>query len=68
MNAIAKRLAAYSESLAPLRQAALRYLKEPSVLGKDGVLNIGHRPWVAELNYVFMLYPGIDSKSLERYS
>lgn len=68
MNAIGQKLDAYSDALAPLREAAGRYLKHPSVLAKDGVMNIGHRPWVAELNYMFMLFPGIDSASLERYS
>lgn len=67
MNAIAEKLNAYSVVLAPLREAANRYLKYPSVLASDGVLNIGHRPWVAELNYMFMLYPGIHGESLERY-
>ena len=68
MNSITQQLDAYSDALAPLREAASRYLKYPSVLAKDGVMNIGHRPWVAELNYMFMLYPGIESDALEQYS
>jgi hypothetical protein len=68
MDSLAHLLDSYSDALAPLREAACRYLKYPSVLAKDGVMNIGHRPWVAELNYMFMLYPAIDRDSLERYS
>jgi len=67
MQTIAKRLDALPDFLAPLEEAASRYLKYPSVLGKDGVMDIGHRPWVAELNYMLMVYPGIDSNSLDRY-
>ncbi len=68
MNSIAQRLDAYSDTLAPLREAAGRYLEHPSVLAPDGMMNIGHRPWVAELNYMFMMYPGIEADSLDRYS
>jgi hypothetical protein len=68
MKSIAQQLDAYSEDLAPLREAATRYLKYPSVLAKDGMMNIGHRPWVAELNYMFMIYPGIEKNALASYS
>jgi hypothetical protein len=67
MQTIAQRLDALPDSLAPLREAASRYLKYPSVLSKDGVMDIGHRPWVAELNYMLMMYPGIETDALERY-
>jgi hypothetical protein len=67
MQLIQKRLDAFPDFLTPLRAAASRYLKYPSVLGTDGVMDIGHRPWVAELNYMLMLYPGIDPDALNRY-
>ena len=50
MDAIQKRLDALPDFLAPLKEAASRHLKYRSVIGKDGVMDIGHRPWVAELN------------------
>lgn len=68
MQTIAQRLDALPDFLAPLKDAARRYLKYASVVGKDGVMDIGHRPWVAELNYMLMLYPGIDSDALLRYA
>jgi SMI1/KNR4 family protein SUKH-1 len=67
MQTIAQRLDTLPDLLAALKEAASRYLKYPSVLGKDGVMDIGHRPWVAELNYMLMVYPGIDADSLSRY-
>jgi hypothetical protein len=67
MRTIAERLDAFPHFLAPLKEAASRYLQYPSAMAKDGVMNIGHRPWVAELNYIFMLYPGIARDSLDRY-
>jgi hypothetical protein len=48
-------------------EAAGRYLKYPCVLRDDDVLNIGHRPWVAPQNYMLMIYPGIDSLTLQLY-
>lgn len=68
MQAIQQQLNAFPDFLLPLKEAASRYLKYPSVIGNDGVMDIGHRPWVAELNYMLMLYPGIDEDSLDRYS
>jgi hypothetical protein len=67
MDAIQKRLDALPEFLAPLKESASRYLKHQSDIGKDGVMDIGHRPWVAELNYILMIYPGIESEALNRY-
>jgi hypothetical protein len=67
MQTIAQRLDALPDFLAPLKEAASRYLKYPGVIGKDGVMDIGHRPWVAELNYMLMIYPGIDTNVLNRY-
>ena len=68
MQTITQRIDALPEFLAPLKEAAARYARYPSVVGKDGVLDIGHRPWVAELNYMLMIYPGIDAETLNRYS
>jgi len=67
MQTIAQRLEAFPDFLTPLKEAASRYLKYPSVVGKNGVMDIGHRPWVAELNYMLMLYPGIEPDALSRY-
>jgi hypothetical protein len=67
MQTIAQRLNALPDFLAPLKEAASRYLKYPSTVGKDGVIGIGHRPWVAELNYMLMMYPGIDTDALKQY-
>ena len=67
MEAIAERLDGYPDFLAPLREAARRYTNFPSEIGKNGVMNIGHRPWVAQLNYMLMLYPGIQKGILEQY-
>jgi hypothetical protein len=67
MQIISQKLDALPDFLAPLKEAASRYLKYPSVLGKDDVMDIGHRPWVAELNFMLKLYPGIDPDALSRY-
>lgn len=67
MQTIAQQLDTFPDFLSPLKEAASRYLKHPSVIGKDGVMDIGHRPWVAELNYMLMMYPGISADALERY-
>src|SRR6516164_7555446 len=64
---ILKRLDAYPDFLSPLTEATRRYVKYPSTLGKDGVMNIGHRPWVAPLNYMFVLYPEIKRTNLAKY-
>jgi hypothetical protein len=68
MPTIAQYIAEYSDVLAPLKEAAGRYLIYPSELGKNGVLQIGHRPWVAKLNYVFTLYPGISRDLIDQYA
>lgn len=67
MYAIQKQLDSLPVVFTPLKEAASRYLKYPGVIGKDGVMNIGHRPWVAELNYMLMMYPGINIDALNRY-
>jgi hypothetical protein len=67
MQALQQQLDAFPDFMAPLKEAASRYVKYPSDIAKDGVMNIGHRPWVAELNYMFMLYPGINHEALDRY-
>jgi hypothetical protein len=67
MQSIAQRIEGYPGFLTPLKEATCRYLKYPSEFGEGGVINIGHRPWVAELNYMFVLYPGIKRDILDRY-
>jgi hypothetical protein len=67
MQTIAQRLDGLPDSLVALKEAAGRYLKHTSIISKDGVMDIGHRPWVAELNYMLMIYPGLESEALDRY-
>src|SRR5262249_35598062 len=67
MEAIRSRIARYSDFLEPLRSAVERYLKYPSKITPDGVMLIGHMPWIGPQAYMFRLYPGIDDESLERY-
>jgi len=67
-ESIATRLSELPDFLAPLKVAASRYLHYPSMCATDGTVSIGHRPWVAELNYMFVLFPGVNSVALERYS
>ena len=67
MQAIELRVANYSEALAPIRDAARRYLRFPGAVNDDGVLLIGHRPWVAPQNYTLVLFPGIDRDSQIQY-
>lgn len=66
--AIEKALGLMPDWLAPIREAVGRYADRPSIREADGTLCIGHRPWVAELNYLFRLYPGLESDSIERYA
>lgn len=68
MQTIAERLDGYPAFLAPLADAGRRYLKYPSVLTPDGIMDIGHRPWVAKLNYMLMLYPSLNDEALQQYS
>jgi hypothetical protein len=67
MKPISERVEEYPEFLEPLKAKAKAYLKYPSSLGEDGALRIGHRPWVARLNYMLTLYPGIDTTGLDKY-
>src|SRR5947208_9474655 len=53
--------------LAPLADAARGLLDHPGDLSADGVLSLGHRPWVAPENYAIRLYPGLPAEVLRRY-
>src|SRR5688500_5402745 len=53
--------------LVPLADAARALMHEPVVLSADGVLNLGHRPWVAPKNYAVTLYPGLSAQTLLWY-
>ena len=68
MQSISERLARYSPSLAPLREAAERYLRYPSTVTEGGIIKIGNRPWVATLNFLLTLYPGLGQENQERYA
>ncbi len=52
---------------APLADVARRLLDRPGNPSADGVLSLGHRPWVATENYAITLYPGLSEDALERY-
>lgn len=67
-SSLAEHVEKLPEFLAPLKAAAERYLRYPSRIGDDGVLDIGHRPWVAELNCMLMIYPGLQPDELARYA
>ncbi len=54
--------------LAPLADAARALLDQPGVLSAEGILCLGHRPWVAPENYAITLYPGLPAEALERYA
>jgi len=67
MTEIANRIDRLPDTLAPLKAKALQYLKYPSNVDTGGILQIGHRPWVAELNYMITLYPGLVREDIARY-
>jgi len=54
--------------LAPLADAARALLDQPGNISADGVLSLGHRPWVAPENYALTLYPGLPAEALARYT
>jgi hypothetical protein len=62
------RLDALPADLAPLADAARALLDQPSGPSADGVLRLGHRPWVAPENYALTLYPGLPADALARYA
>lgn len=68
MKKIEELLAEYPKALAPLAEVAIAQLKYPSIVEKAGEFKICHRPWVAPLNYLIMLYPGLKPAALSRYS
>lgn len=68
MDAIRARLDALPGELAPLADAARGLLDQPCETGGDGVLRLGHRPWVATENYAITLYPGLAGDALARYA
>jgi hypothetical protein len=52
--------------LAPLANAACRLLQRPSK-SSDGVMYIGHQPWVAPEGHAMTLYPGLKQTDLASY-
>lgn len=64
----AARLDALPANLEPLADAARALLDHPAGLSADGVLRLGHRPWVAPENYAITLYPGLPAEALARYA
>jgi hypothetical protein len=65
---VAARLDALPVDLGPLADAARALLGQPSGPSADGVLRLGHRPWVARENYALTLYPGLPADALARYA
>jgi hypothetical protein len=68
MQAIRTVIANYGMPLEPVRDAALRYTDDSSVITAEGVLLIGRRPWVGPENYTFTLFPPLDRRELQRFS
>lgn len=68
MNAIRARLDSLPAEFEPLADAARGLLAHPGELTIDGVLRLGHRPWVAGENYAITLYPGLPADALARFS
>ena len=66
-NAVA-RLDALPADLVPLADAARALLDQPAGPSADGVLRLGHRPWVAPESYAITLYPGLPADALARYA
>jgi hypothetical protein len=64
----AARLDALPADLGPLADAARALLGQPCGPSADGVLRLGHRPWVAPENYAITLYPGLPADTLARYA
>ncbi len=64
---IDKLLAGFSSVLEPLRDAVKRYLVYPSLIDSGGVALVGHRPWVAPLNYMFRIYPPTSEAQRDHY-
>jgi hypothetical protein len=64
----AARLDTLPADLAPLADAVRALLDQPGDLSADGVLRLGHRPWVAPENYAITLYPALPADALARYS
>jgi hypothetical protein len=62
------RLNALPAELTPLADAARTLLDQPAGPSADGVLRLGHRPWVAPENYTLTLYPGLPAEALGRYA
>ncbi len=58
-TAIRARLEQLPAELAPLRDAALRYLRYCSAVAVgDAAVLVAHQPWVGPEAYLFTLYPG----------
>lgn len=55
-------------NFAPLVEVARTLFDQPGDLSSDGVLRLGHRPWVAPENYAITLYPGLPADTLHRYA
>lgn len=68
VDGITARLDSLPADLEPLAVAARSLLDQPGGPSANGVLQLGHRPWVAPENYAITLYPGLPADSLSRYS
>lgn len=68
LEAARQRIDGIPADLAPLADAARDLIDRPGSLSPDGVLALGHRPWVAPKNYAMTLYPGLPAEALARYA
>ena len=62
------RLDSLPPDLRPLADAARALLDQTAGPSEDGVLRLGHRPWVAPENFAITLYPGLPTDALVRYT
>ena len=67
MNRPPKLISDLPDELSPLKAYAEKYLKYPSEVNGDGILKIGHRPWIANLNYIITLYPGLPKQIIKKH-
>lgn len=68
METVRSRLDGLPPQLGPLADCARGLLTTADTVSADGVIRIGHRPWVAPENYAITLYPGLPAEALDRYA
>ena len=67
MASVLETVNAFPDSLAPLKEAANRYMPYSSQISGDGLVQIGHRPWIAPKNYLLTIFPGLTDSQIKQY-